>query len=158
MRVGGMKKCAKKTGKVISDGRYVNITRQWAYPICYRMDLKKARSRNKAQDEKRKFLNFIDNFKQRPKAVITDSQAMDIVPRWLAKDAALTTFSIAMINYFSRGKLSLFVQGISALDKLKSGDRVLIVEACNHSRIAEDIGTVQIPRYFEKNFSKSLAF
>ena len=28
----------------------------------------------------------------------------------------------------------------------------MVVEACNHSRIGEDIGTVQIPNYFKKHF------
>ena len=43
-----------------------------------------------------------------------------------------------------------FVNGIKTLDKLQKGSRVLIVEACNHSRIGEDIGIVQIPRILNK--------
>jgi hypothetical protein len=55
-----------------------------------------------------------------------------------------------MINYMSRGRLNEFVSGIRALNSLKTGDHVLIAEACNHSRIKEDIGTVQIPKLLEK--------
>lgn len=127
------------------------ITRNWAYPVSFRMDLAKARGADK-EIEKKRFLDFIENFKKRPKAIITDSQAMDILSKWAPKDLKLTTFSIMMINYMSRGKLNLFAEGIKALKELKAGDKVLIVEACNHSRIGEDIGTVQIPNHFKEKF------
>ncbi|MFH1708422.1 MAG: hypothetical protein ABIF71_10985 [Planctomycetota bacterium] len=52
----------------------------------------------------------------------------------------------------SRGWLADFVRGLRGVDKLAAGDRVLIVEACNHSRIAEDIGTVQIPKAIAARF------
>ncbi len=119
------------------------ITRNWAYPVSYRMDLGKARRGE--PDERRRWDNFISSFSRRPKAIITDSQAMDILKSWAPDDMALTTFSIMMINYMSRGRLSGFVDAITALDTLRPGDSVLIAEACNHSRIREDIGTVQIP-------------
>jgi hypothetical protein len=57
-----------------------------------------------------------------------------------------------MINYMSRGRLKAFVNGALSIGKLKSGDKILIVEACNHSRVGEDIGTVQIPNYLSHNF------
>ena len=57
-----------------------------------------------------------------------------------------------MINFMSRGRLTEFVNGIRVLDQLKPGDRVLIAEACNHSRVREDIGTVQIPALFQKYY------
>ncbi|MBR9691576.1 GTP-binding protein [Candidatus Woesearchaeota archaeon] len=130
------------------------ITRNWAYPVSFRMDLAKARSKDseEVEAEKKRFLALVDNLGKRPKAIITDSQAMDIMAKWTPKNIQLTTFSITMINYFSRGRLKLFAQGIKALKELKKGDKVLIVEACNHSRIGEDIGTVQIPNYFKKKF------
>lgn len=120
------------------------ITRHWAYPVSYRMDLKTARSSN-SQKEKDRFDAFLDQFKQRPAAIITDSQAMDIMSKWVPNDIMLTTFSIMMINYGSNGRLIEFYNGISAMNDLQPGDKVLIAEACNHSRIQEDIGTVQIP-------------
>lgn len=126
------------------------ITRQWAYPVSYRMDLAKARSGD--PDEKNRFDKFIADFKKRPLAIITDSQAMDIMSRWTPDDIELTTFSIMMINYASRGRLIEFVEGVKVLDNLKAGDKVLIAEACNHSRIHEDIGTVQIPNYLKTRF------
>jgi len=123
------------------------ITRRWAYPVSYRMDLGKARSGDAA--EKRRFEAFLGSLNRRPRAIITDSQAMDLMHTWTPDDVMLTTFSIMMINYVSRGRLARFVEGITALDCLRAGDKILIAEACNHSRIAEDIGTVQIPKFIE---------
>jgi [FeFe] hydrogenase H-cluster maturation GTPase HydF len=129
------------------------ITRQWAYPVSFRLDLGKARgTKEQAEEERKRFNTFLNNFQKRPQAMITDSQAMDIMKDWCPKDIELTTFSIVMINYFSRGRLSEFATGVKALETLKSGDKVLIVEACNHSRIGEDIGTVQIPKHFAKKY------
>ena len=124
------------------------ITRRWAFPVSYRMNLAKAREGDPS--EKERWNNFICSFKKRPRGIITDSQAMDILKDWAPDDMALTTFSIMMINYMSRGRLNEFVSGIRALNSLSEGDHVLIAEACNHSRIREDIGTVQIPNLLKK--------
>jgi [FeFe] hydrogenase H-cluster maturation GTPase HydF len=126
------------------------ITRCWAYPVSYRMDLGKARGGDAG--ERRRFEAFLASLGRRPKAIITDSQAMDLMHTWTPDDLMLTTFSIMMINYISRGRLARFAQGIKALDSLRAGDKVLIAEACNHSRIAEDIGTVQIPKFIERHW------
>jgi [FeFe] hydrogenase H-cluster maturation GTPase HydF len=126
------------------------ITRKWAYPVSYRMDLGKAR--NGDPSEKERWEKFLNNFSDRPKAIITDSQAMDIMKSWAPDDIPLTTFSIMMINYMSRGRIGDFAKAVKSVDSLRPGDRILIAEACNHSRIREDIGTAQIPRLLEKYF------
>ncbi|MDD5644621.1 MAG: 50S ribosome-binding GTPase [bacterium] len=128
------------------------ITRNWAYPVSFRLDLGKARDEKKEISEKehKRFISVINGLARQPKAIITDSQAMDIMSKWCPDDMRLTTFSITMINYMSRGRLTNFVRGIKVIDNLKAGDKVLIAEACNHSRIREDIGTVQIPGYLKK--------
>ncbi|MCX6238159.1 MAG: 50S ribosome-binding GTPase [Bacteroidia bacterium] len=128
------------------------ITRKWAFPVSYRMNLTKAREGDPSEVER--WNTFINSFTKKPKAIITDSQAMDIIKDWAPDDMALTTFSIMMINYMSRGRLNEFVCGIKALNSLKPGDHVLIAEACNHSRIREDIGTVQIPNLLKKHYPK----
>ena len=127
------------------------ITRNWAFPLSYRMNLGVARSDN-PQPEKDRFDAFLNSLGRRPKAIITDSQAMDIMAKWTPADIMLTTFSIMMINYVSKGRISEFYLGIKALDNLQPGDKILIAEACNHSRISEDIGTVQIPRKMKQLF------
>jgi len=127
------------------------ITRKWAYPILYRMDLHAARGENQEKEQNR-FMNLLRNLNKAPKAIITDSQAMDIMNRWVPDSIPLTTFSIMMIHYASNGKLNEFYQGSEVLEHLKAGDRILIAEACNHSRINEDIGTVQIPEKIAERF------
>ncbi|MFH1707904.1 MAG: GTPase [Planctomycetota bacterium] len=120
------------------------ITRHYAYPVAYRMDL--ARGRRGDGEERRRFDAFLAAFGRRPHAVITDSQAMDLAHDWVPADILLTTFSIVMVHHQSGGGLAEFAAGVRVLDTLRPGDRILITEACNHSRVGEDIGTVQIPR------------
>lgn len=128
------------------------ITRNFAFPISYRMNLKAARSEN-PESEKKRYLGVLGGLKDKKiKCVITDSQAIDIIAKWTPEDYDVTTFSIMMIGYMSNGKLNLFVDGIKSLENIEKGDIILIAEACNHSRIADDIGTVQIPNYIEKNY------
>ena len=124
------------------------ITRSWAFPVSYRMNLSKARAGDPAEHER--WDAFIGSFLKKPKAIITDSQAIDIMKDWVSQDMALTTFSIMMINYMSRGRLKEFVNGVRVFNTLVPGDHVLIAEACNHSRISEDIGTVQIPKILNR--------
>ncbi len=126
------------------------ITRHWAYPVAYRMDLRLARAGDPG--ERQRFSAFLNAFHRRPRAIITDSQAMDIMHVWTPDDIGLTTFSIMMINYTSRGRLPEFAEGLRALETIRAGDRILIAEACNHSRIQEDIGTVQIPRAIAERY------
>ncbi len=127
------------------------ITRKWGYPVSFRLDLAAARGEN-PDEEKKRFLAIVNGLPKKPRCIITDSQAMDIMSRWCPDDVDLTTFSIVMINHMSGGKLSLFANGAEVIDNLKSGDSILIAEACNHSRIGEDIGTVQIPAIIEKRY------
>jgi [FeFe] hydrogenase H-cluster maturation GTPase HydF len=126
------------------------ITRHWGYPVSYRMNLAKAR--NNDLSEKKRWDAFLGSFKKRPRVIVTDSQAMDIMKSWTPSDIGLTTFSVMMINYMSRGGLSDFAKAAQTLDSLVSGDTILIAEACNHSRIKEDIGTVQIPGLIRKRY------
>ncbi|HEY3390051.1 MAG TPA: GTPase, partial [Prolixibacteraceae bacterium] len=85
------------------------ITRKWAFPVSYRMNLAKARAGDSSETER--WNTFINSFTKKPKAIITDSQAMDIIKDWAPDDMALTTFSVMMINYMSRGRLTDFVSG-----------------------------------------------
>jgi [FeFe] hydrogenase H-cluster maturation GTPase HydF len=128
------------------------ITRHWAYPVAYRLNLGAARSQGAAHDERRRFNRFLDSLKQRPHVMITDSQAMDIMKDWCPEDIGLTTFSIVMIQYMSGGRLAAFADGMKVMSSLREGDNILIAEACNHSRIGEDIGTVQIPGIIQKQY------
>jgi len=116
----------------------------------YRVDLGLARCGVPAvvEQQKRGFLTFLASLQASSgvQLVITDSQAIDLMDAWVPREVPLTTFSIMMVHQTACGDLSRFVEGARALGRLQAGDRVLIAEACNHDRIAEDIGTVQLPR------------
>ncbi len=126
------------------------ITRHWGYPVSFRMNLGKARNNDAA--EKARWESFLGSFGRRPKLIITDSQAMDIMKSWTPEDIGLTTFSVMMINYMSRGMVAGFAAAVHTIDDMKPGDTILIAEACNHSRIKEDIGTVQIPNLIQQKY------
>ena len=121
----------------------------------HRVSLRLARSRSDvvASTERERFRSFmeaLDDSSDGLQLVLTDSQAVDLMDRWVPDDVPLTTFSIMMINHTAAGVLEPFMEGTTVLDGLESGDRVLIAEACNHDRMVEDIGTVQIPRGLER--------
>jgi len=80
------------------------------------------------------------------------------VPKWTKEDIPLTSFSIMMAHYMSKGNLALMLQGAKMIDNLKIGSRVLIVESCNHDRKCDDIGTVQIPKILEKKSGGKINF
>lgn len=84
----------------------------------------------------------------KPKYVITDSQVFGKVSKMLPEDVSLTSFSILFANY--KGNLRLCVEGVTALDKLSDGDKVLISEGCTHHRQCGDIGTVKLPALIKK--------
>jgi [FeFe] hydrogenase H-cluster maturation GTPase HydF len=84
-------------------------------------------------------------FNKPPKLVVTDSQAFLKVSADTPIQIPLTSFSILFARF--QGDLNEMVRGAMAIDKLKTGDKVLIAEACSHHPIGEDIGTVKIPRW-----------
>lgn len=92
----------------------------------------------------------------KPALVITDSQVILKVAGDVPDDIKLSTFSIL----FSRlkGDLSEFVKGVKAIDSLKDGDKVLILEACTHHSQADDIGRVKIPRWIRQYTGKNIEF
>lgn len=93
---------------------------------------------------------------QKPKLVVTDSQAFESVNKDTPKEIMLTSFSILFSRY--KGKLDLQIKGAMALDHLKDGDSVLISEGCTHHRQCEDIGTVKLPAWIKKYTQKNINF
>lgn len=91
---------------------------------------------------------MLSNLSQKPKLVITDSQAFEAVNALTPMDIPLTSFSILMARF--KGKLQDLVTGVKALNNLKPGARVLISEGCTHRRQCDDIGTVKIPMWLKK--------
>ena len=91
---------------------------------------------------------MLSNLSQKPKLVITDSQAFEAVNALTPADIPLTSFSILMARF--KGKLQDLVTGVKVLNNLKPGARVLISEGCTHRRQCDDIGTVKIPMWLKK--------
>lgn len=94
--------------------------------------------------------------KNKPKMVITDSQAFKKVSQLTPEDVYLTSFSILFARY--KGVLHEAVKGAVAIENLKDGDTVLISEGCTHHRQCDDIGTVKLPKWLEEYTGKNLNF
>jgi [FeFe] hydrogenase H-cluster maturation GTPase HydF len=95
--------------------------------------------------KERELREALSRFNKPPKLVVTDSQAFLKVAADTPPEIPLTSFSILFARF--QGDLNEMVRGAMAIDKLKTGDKVLIAEACSHHPIGEDIGTVKIPRW-----------
>lgn len=91
---------------------------------------------------------------EKPKIVITDSQAFGRVAKDTPEDVLLTSFSILFARY--KGDLEGAVRGAAKLRELKDGDRVLISEGCTHHRQCGDIGTVKLPAWIKKYTGKNI--
>lgn len=98
----------------------------------------------------------LTSLSQKPKMVITDSQAFGKVSKTVPEDILLTSFSILFARY--KGELREVVRGASSLDGLNDGDTVLISEGCTHHRQCNDIGTVKLPDWISGYTCKNLNF
>lgn len=98
----------------------------------------------------------LNNLKEKPKLVITDSQAFKEVSQIVPKDIELTSFSILFAR--KKGNLKQSVDGANMLEKIKNGDKILISEGCTHHRQCNDIGTVKLPNLIRKFTSSEPEF
>lgn len=93
---------------------------------------------------------------EKPRLVITDSQAFASVSKDTPEDIPLTSFSILFSRY--KGDLEIQLQGVHTLDELEDGDTILMAEGCTHHRQCDDIGTVKLPRWIQEYTGKKLQF
>lgn len=100
--------------------------------------------------------NTLQNLGKRPKLVITDSQVFKKVAAETPADILLTSFSILFARY--KGNLQTAVQGVTALENLEDGDKILVGESCTHHRQCDDIGTVKLPRWIKEYTGKNPEF
>lgn len=107
-------------------------------------------------DKENELTNTLQNLGKRPKLVITDSQVFKKVAAETPADILLTSFSILFARY--KGNLQTAVQGVTALDSLEDGDKILIGEGCTHHRQCDDIGTVKLPRWIKEYTGKNPEF
>ena len=100
------------------------------------------------------------NFMQRtsivPSLVITDSQLFGKIDKLIPPEIPLTSFSILLAR--QKGHFEIYLKGTPHIDKLKDGDRILIMESCTHHSTCDDIGRVKIPCWLQKYTSCQLEF
>ena len=106
--------------------------------------------------KERELKQALERLTEKPKLVVTDSQAFMKVAADVPPGVPMTGFSILFARY--KGDLESLVEGAKAVDRLKPGDRVLISEACTHHRQPDDIGKVLIPRWLRQQVGGELHF
>ncbi len=98
----------------------------------------------------------LGKLEKKPDLVITDSQAFGKVSKIVPNEIPLTSFSILMARY--KGDLEQVVEGVSMLDHIEGGDKILISEGCTHHRQCNDIGTVKLPGWIQEYTKKQIEF
>lgn len=98
--------------------------------------------------KERELRRALETLRKPPAIVVTDSQAFLKVGADTPPEVPMTSFSILMARL--KGDLTELVRGAMQIDRLHSGDRVLIAEACSHHPIGDDIGRVKIPRWLRQ--------
>lgn len=93
---------------------------------------------------------------KKPRLVITDSQVFAKVSADTPADIMLTSFSILFARY--KGNLPALVKGVTALEQIEDGDKILVSEGCTHHRQCDDIGSVKLPRWIRQYTGKEPEF
>ncbi|MCL2521083.1 MAG: [FeFe] hydrogenase H-cluster maturation GTPase HydF, partial [Spirochaetaceae bacterium] len=92
------------------------------------------------------FNNFTESYnllKEPPALIITDSQLFPQLKPLLPVNQAVTSFSILMAG--RKGDINYYTQSLNKLKELAAGDKILILEACSHHALKNDIARQQIP-------------
>ena len=92
----------------------------------------------------------------KPSLVVTDSQAFGYVAATLPASTPLTSFSILFAR--QKGNFEHLLHDTPQIDKLRDGDKVLILESCTHQTSCDDIGRIKIPRMLRQHTGKELIF
>ena len=93
---------------------------------------------------------------KKPRLVITDSQVFAKVSADTPADIMLTSFSILFARY--KGNLPTLIKGVTALEQIEDGDKILVSEGCTHHRQCDDIGSVKLPRWIRQYTGKEPEF
>lgn len=93
---------------------------------------------------------------KKPRLVITDSQVFAKVSVDTPADIMLTSFSILFARY--KGNLPALIKGVTALEQIEDGDKILVSEGCTHHRQCDDIGSVKLPRWIRQYTGKEPEF
>ena len=93
---------------------------------------------------------------RKPALAICDSQVVLKVSGDIPDTVKFTTFSILFSR--QKGDLAEFVRGVRRIDSLRDGDKVLMLEACTHHPMPDDIGRVKLPRWIRSYTGKNILF
>jgi len=104
----------------------------------------------------RELRKALQQLRNPPRLVITDSQAFREVAAVVPPGIPLTSFSILFARF--KGDLITQVRGAMAVEELRNGDQVLVAEACSHHPIGEDIGRIKIPQWLTRHVGSRLKF
>lgn len=91
-----------------------------------------------------------------PRLAVTDSQIFSRAAREIPESIPLTSFSMLLAR--QKGEFDVYLRGAAAIDGLKPGDAVLIVEGCTHQTTCEDIGRVKIPAWLDRRVGGALRY
>ncbi|MEN6317895.1 MAG: [FeFe] hydrogenase H-cluster maturation GTPase HydF [Syntrophaceae bacterium] len=83
-----------------------------------------------------------------PDIVVCDSQAILKVSADVPCSVPCTTFSILFAR--QKGDIVSAAAGVTRIEELLPGDKILIAEACSHHPLQDDIGRVKIPRWLRQ--------
>lgn len=96
----------------------------------------------------------LDNLKNKPSLIVTDSQIFKEVNQIIPKDIPLTSFSMLMAK--TKADIGMLIKGAEMIDKLKDGDKVAVIESCAHHAMDDDIARVKIPNLIKKYTGKNI--
>ncbi len=100
--------------------------------------------------------HFLKTTGIKPRLAVTDSQMFGRIDKVIPKDIPLTGFSVLLARH--KGPFDKYMEGTPKIDKLRDGDRVLILESCTHQVNCDDIGRYKIPNWLSEYTGKKLEF
>ena len=106
--------------------------------------------------KEREYAALLPRLGIRPAVAVCDSQVVLKMVADTPPEVPCTTFSILFARL--NGDLRQLARGAAAIDRLRSGDRVLIAESCSHHALEDDIGRVKIPRWLRQYTGAELKF
>lgn len=104
--------------------------------------------------KEREYAHALTLLNRKPDIVVCDSQVSQKMTADTPDDIKCTTFSILFAR--NKGDIIEEAKGVAALDRVKSGDKILIAEACSHHALEDDIGRVKIPRWLRQYLGEDI--
>jgi [FeFe] hydrogenase H-cluster maturation GTPase HydF len=98
----------------------------------------------------------LDGLTTAPQLMVTESHILNKVLQSVPASVPVTTFSILYARW--KGDITEFTENVKKIDSLEPRDRVLMLEACTHHPIGEDIGRMKIPNWINRRRGGGIEF